>query len=151
MTIIDDPYVLVAQRGEFPPGPVPLDRLDGLPMVVLPNTCGYDVLDQQLTAHQIAPVPVFESGDNGTVIAMVRAGMGPAIIGLLCVDLKVDDPDLTVHELTPSVTPRRIELAWNAGHSLSPIARKFIDLVAEVGAETAVAEREYLHEIVAAA
>src|SRR5690349_8889726 len=34
--ILDDPYVLVARRGQFPQGPVPLQALRGAPMVAQP-------------------------------------------------------------------------------------------------------------------
>lgn len=35
--LLDDPYVLVARRGDFPDGPVKLDQLDGVPMVAHPD------------------------------------------------------------------------------------------------------------------
>ena len=34
--LLDDPYLLVARRGDFPDGPVPLEQLDGAPMVAWP-------------------------------------------------------------------------------------------------------------------
>ncbi|MFD0821811.1 LysR family transcriptional regulator, partial [Micromonospora zhanjiangensis] len=39
LKLLDDPYLLVAPRGDFPAGPVRLDRLHGRPMVAWPPAC----------------------------------------------------------------------------------------------------------------
>jgi DNA-binding transcriptional LysR family regulator len=144
VTLLEDPYVLVARRGEFPRGPVRVEELDGLPMVGFPPTCDMNRIEVELTALGVRPVNVFETADNGTVMAMVRAGMGPAVMALLCVDIEPDDELLEMHTLTPSLPPREIELAWPANRELSPLARRFVDVAVEVTAELAPREAEYL-------
>lgn len=143
VTLLDDPYVLVARRGEFPKGPVRVEELDDLPMVGFPPSCDMNRIEIELTALGVRPTNVFQTADNGTVLAMVRAGMGPAVMALLCVDIEPDDELLEMHALTPALAPRQIELAWSAQRGLSPLAQRFVDLAVEVTAELAPREAEY--------
>ena len=89
------------------------------------------------------PVNVFETADNGTVLAMVRAGMGPAITALLCVDIEPDDDLLEMHVLEPAIPPRQIQLVSLPGRTPSPIAARFAEIAVEVTAELAPREAEY--------
>lgn len=141
--LLDDPYLLIARRGEFPKGPVPLEALDGLQMVAYPPTCDLNHIETELQSFGVRPVNVFQSSDNGTVLAMVRAGMGPAIITLLCVDIEPDDPLLEMHALEPALPPREISLAWLPNRTLSPIAERFIAVSIEATRELAPREAEY--------
>ncbi|WP_117000029.1 LysR family transcriptional regulator [Desertimonas flava] len=141
--LLDDPYLLIARRGEFPKGPVRIEDLDGLQMVAYPPTCDLNHIESGLQSFGVRPVNVFQSSDNGTVLAMVRAGMGPAITTLLCVDIEPDDPLLEMHALEPALPPREISLAWLPNRTLSPIAERFIALSIEVTAELAPREAEY--------
>ena len=97
-----------------------------------------------LRAGGLDPEYVFRSNDNGTVAAMVRAGMGVAVLPLLCVDL--EDPRLALHPLEPAIPDRRISIAWREGRTLSPTARRFVDVALEVGEELT----ERLHDQVPA-
>lgn len=141
--LLDDPYLLISRRGEFPRGPVRLEDLDSLQMVAYPPTCDLNHIDNELQAFGVRPVNVFQSSDNGTVLAMVRAGMGPAITTLLCVDIEPDDPLLEMHALEPALQPREISLAWLPNRTLSPIAERFIAVAVEVTSELAPREAEY--------
>jgi len=67
-----------------------------------------------------------------------------AVLPLLCVDL--EDPRLSLHPLRPAIPDRRISIAWRAGRTLSPTARRFIDVALVVGDELNV----QLHEQVPA-
>jgi DNA-binding transcriptional LysR family regulator len=136
VTLLDDPFVLVARRGEFPEGPVHLKRLDGVQMVAFPPTlCDGGRVDASIAAAGVNPVVVFRTQDNGAVLSMVRAGMGSAIMPRLAVDIKADDPDLCVHEIKPKIQPRKISVMWQAGRTLSPLAQRIIDISVEVADE----------------
>jgi DNA-binding transcriptional LysR family regulator len=86
-----------------------------------------------LRSSGIDPAYVFRTNDNGTVAAMVRAGMGVAVLPLLCTE--PDDPRTELHPLTPAIPARRISIAWRAGRTLSPVAQRFVELADDVGAE----------------
>jgi DNA-binding transcriptional LysR family regulator len=136
VTLLDDPFVLVARRGEFPEGPVHLKRLDGVQMVAFPPTlCDGGRVDASIAAAGVNPVVVFRTQDNGAVLSMVRAGMGSAIMPRLAVDIKADDPDLCIHEIKPKIQPRKISVMWQAGRTLSPLAQRIIDISVEVADE----------------
>ncbi|MEZ5233481.1 MAG: LysR family transcriptional regulator [Acidimicrobiia bacterium] len=131
--LLDDPFVLLSRPGQFPAGPVPVAALDGQPMIGQ-HVCSCQVLNTQgLQANGCEPNYVFRSNDNGTVAAMVRAGMGVAVLPLLCVDL--EDTRIELHELAPAIPGRTVSLAWRADRSLGAAARRFIELTVEVCVE----------------
>jgi DNA-binding transcriptional LysR family regulator len=133
VTLLDDPFVLVARRDDFPEGPVHLKRLDGVQMVAFPPTlCDGGRVDASIAAAGVNPVVVFRTQDNGAVLSMVRAGMGSAIMPRLAVDIKPDDPDLCMHQLKPKIQPRKISVMWQTGRTLSPLAQRIIDISIEV-------------------
>ena len=76
---------------------------------------------------------VFRSNDNSAVQAMVRAGMGHAVMARLAVD--VSDPGVLVRELVPSIPPRVITLVRRAQAHPIPAAERFIELTHEVCGE----------------
>ncbi|GAA4018345.1 LysR family transcriptional regulator [Allokutzneria multivorans] len=130
--VIEDPYVLVARRGDFPDGPVPLEALHGAPMVAQPPICDQARVERVYAEAGVAPRIVFRTADNRGVISMVRAGMGVAVMPLLALDLRADNEILCTHELLPALSPREIYLAWHAGRTLSPLARRVLDITLEV-------------------
>ena len=131
--LLDDPYVLVARRGEFPDGPVHIKRLDGVQMVAFPaSLCDGGRVEASIAAAGANPIVVFRTQDNGAVLSMVRAGMGSAIMPTLAVDVKADDPDLVLHDVKPRIQPRNICVMWQAGRTLSPLAQRVIDLSIDV-------------------
>ena len=78
----------------------------------------------------VNPDYVFRTNDNGAVVAMVRAGMGMAVMPLLAVD--IDDPTIAVRWLDPPVPERRIQLSWPSGRTLSPLAARLIEVARDV-------------------
>ena len=78
---------------------------------------------------------MFRTNDNGTVAAMVRAGMGVAVLPLLCIE--PEDPRLSLHPLDPAFPGREISIAWRSGHTLSPAAERFIELAVSVSVDVA--------------
>jgi len=142
--LLTDPSVLLARHGQFEPGPVLIADLQGEPMIGQHENSCQLFNEAGLRAGGLTPEYVFRSNDNGTVAAMVRAGMGVAVLPLLCVDL--EDPRLSLHALRPAIPDRRISIAWREGRTLSPTARHFVEVALEVGEELTVR----LHEQVPA-
>lgn len=137
LKLLDDPYLLVAGPGAFPEGPVPLERLDGAPMVAWPLTCDQPLMEQAVARSGARPQVVFRTAVNDTLLSMVRAGLGSAVLPWLAVrgaDVPSDDR-LRVHELRPSPPSREIYLHWRAGHTHSPLAGRAIEIAVEVAAE----------------
>jgi DNA-binding transcriptional LysR family regulator len=131
--LLTDPFVLIARPGQFPPGPVSLDAFAGEPMIGQhPNSC--QLLNEAgLRASGLDPTYVFRSNDNGTVAAMVRAGMGVAVMPLLCTE--PEDPRTELHPLDPPLPDRQVSIAWRTGRTLSPAASAFVELTTLVCAE----------------
>ncbi|TCC25268.1 LysR family transcriptional regulator [Kribbella speibonae] len=135
LKLLDDPYFLVARPGDFPKGPVALERLDGLSLVAHPAICHQAVLEDFLEALDIRPQVVFRTEGNEALLAMVRAGLGAALMPRLAV-LR-DDESLALHQLTPELPPREIFLLWQAGRTHSPLAAHAIELARSAAADLA--------------
>ncbi|MCX6400795.1 MAG: LysR family transcriptional regulator [Propionibacteriales bacterium] len=131
--VLQDQYVLVARRGDFPDGPVRLRRLDGVPMVALPPICDQGRVEEQLTRAGVAPRFVFRTADNQAVVSVVRGGLGCAIMPLLAITQPTSDDDLVLHPLQPGLVPRKI-YALTRG-TTSPLAQRVIALAHERAAE----------------
>jgi DNA-binding transcriptional LysR family regulator len=133
MLLLDDPFVLVAPRGELPDGHYPTSELDDLPLVGYPpSSCQLDI-ENGLRAVGASPTFVFRTYDNGAQMAMVRAGMGWAVMPLLAVDTR--DKGVDVRFLSPEVPPRQICLVWRRDRTLSPVAARMVELAATVAEE----------------
>ncbi|HWD79659.1 MAG TPA: LysR family transcriptional regulator, partial [Kribbella sp.] len=118
--LLDDPYFLVARPGDFEPGPVRLGELDGLPLVAHPAICHQAVIEDFLRARDIRPQFVFRTEGNEALLAMVRSGLGAALLPRLAV-LRHDE-SLALHELAPGLPSREICLLWQPGRTHSPLA-----------------------------
>ncbi|MET7419705.1 LysR family transcriptional regulator [Dactylosporangium sp. NPDC005555] len=130
--LLDDPYVLVARRGDFPPGPVPLTALHRAPMVAWPPVCDQPRVEDTLARAGVQPRIVFRTAGNDAVLSMVRAGIGSAILPRLVLDGPVHDATLSVHALHPPFPPREIYLLWQAGRTHSPLAARAIELALDI-------------------
>ncbi len=134
-----DPFVVVALPSEVSDdGPVPIARLRDAPLVGEQDTSCQRLVDDGLRAVGLDPSYVFRTNDNAAIVAMVRAGMGMAVLPLLAVD--TDDPRVAVRRLDPQIPPRRISIGWRRGRTLSPAATRFIELAREM--TTDLRERE---------
>lgn len=134
--LIDDPYLLVARPGDFPDGPVPLKALDDRPMVGCHPTCDQLWMDRAFAEAGARPRIVFRSPGNETILSMVRAGLGWAVLPRLALhgaDARSDER-LAVHELQP-VPSRGIYLHWRATSSQSPLAARAIEIAIEIAAD----------------
>jgi DNA-binding transcriptional LysR family regulator len=135
--LMRDPYVLVvaagselAERGS----PPRLREIADLPLIGFRQCRSIAHVEQQLrVAAGAEPEVVFRSDDNGTVQALVAAGMGAAFVPLLTVD--ASDERVRVLEPAGKLPPRLIAAAWHRDRYRSPAARAFVELAAEVCSE----------------
>ncbi len=133
LLLLEDPFVLVAPAGEFPPGPYPTAELDHASLVGYPpDTCQQQIEDG-LRACGATPTFVFRTNDNGAQLAMVRAGMGWAVMPLLAVDKGA--PGIDIRPLAPAVRPREVCVAWRRHRTLSPVAARLVDIARDVASE----------------
>jgi DNA-binding transcriptional LysR family regulator len=125
-----DPFVAVElagpDRGERHGTPVAVAELNSGPLIGQGQNACQTQLDRGLAAVGLEVRYVYRSNDNTAVQAMVRAGMGTAILPLLAVDL--GDPRICIRTLDPPIADRRIQLIRVAGRSSSPALDRFIEL-----------------------
>jgi DNA-binding transcriptional LysR family regulator len=148
--LLEDPYFVVARPGAFPTGPIPAIELNDKAAVAWPATCDQPRMELTL-AHAGARLRVvFRSAGNETILSMVRAGIGLAVLPWLAIHHIVcrscgaihgfhDDADqpLHVHRLDPTPT-RDIYLHWPRGHvGQSPLAARTIAIAIEVARDLA--------------
>ncbi len=129
--LLADPFVLIAPSGEFPAGPVAVEDFVHRPQIGQQDNSCQRLNEAGLRAAGGEPRYVFRTNDNGAVVAMVRNGMGVAVLPVLCVDPGAHD--VAIHPIVPAIPSRVISIAWRAGRTLSPIAERFIDLAIEAG------------------
>jgi DNA-binding transcriptional LysR family regulator len=134
--LLNDPFRLLARPGQFPPGPVRISAIADEPLVGQHQNSCQLINEAGLRSGGVEPSYVFRTNDNGTVAAMVRAGMGVAVLPLLCVE--PEDPRISLHPLEPAFPGREISIAWRRGHTLSPAAERFIELAVSVSADVAL-------------
>lgn len=133
IVLVDDPFVLVAKRGELAPGPYATSALDGVPLIGYPTGLCQQDIEDGLRASGADPTFVFRTNDNGAQIAMVLAGMGWAVMPLLAVD--VNHPGIDIHQLRPAIPPRQVCLVWRRDRTRSPVASRLIELATEIASE----------------
>jgi len=131
--LIDDPFVLIARPGQFDDGPVSLSLLVDEPMIGQHQNSCQILNESSLRANGFEPNYVFRTNDNGTVAAMVRAGMGVAVMPFLCVE--PEDPRIAIHAIDPPIPDRSIRLAWRRNRTLSPSAERFIVIAQDAARE----------------
>ena len=131
----DDAYVVVTRRGELgdPSAevPVPVHRLSGSPLLMWPDVCDQPRLEAALRAHGCNPRVVFRSASSETLVAMVRSGLGSAILPRLAVDALAADRQLQVQGLHPGLS-REIYLHWPSDRTRSPLAVRAVEVAVEV-------------------
>jgi DNA-binding transcriptional LysR family regulator len=136
--LFDEQYLLVAGAGAFPDGPVRVKLLDDAPMVAWPPTYHQRWLERTLASAGAQPRIVFRTAGHETILSMVRAGIGSAVLPWLALhgsDAWSDDR-LSIHPLRPSPT-REMYLHWPAERTQSPLATRAIDIAVEAANELA--------------
>jgi DNA-binding transcriptional LysR family regulator len=136
--LLDEPYLLVAGADAFPDGPVRVKLLDDAPMVAWPPTSHQRWLERALAGNGARPRIVFRTAGHETILSMVRAGIGSAVLPWLALrgsDAWSDDR-LRIHQLQPSPASTWY-LYWPAGRTQSPLAIRAIDIAVETANELA--------------
>lgn len=136
--LLDEPYLLVAGAGVFPDGPVQVELLDDAPMVAWPPTFHQRWLERALAGDGARPRIVFRTTGHETILSMVRAGIGSAVLPWLALhgsDAWSDDR-LSIHQLRPSPA-RTLHLYWPAERTQSPLASRAIDIAVDAANELA--------------
>jgi DNA-binding transcriptional LysR family regulator len=136
--LLDEPYLLVAAAGAFPDGPVLVKLLDDAPVVAWPATFHQKWLERTLAADGARPRIVFRTTGHETILSMVRAGIGSAVLPWLALrgsDAWSDDR-LGIHRLQPSPT-RTLYLHWPAERTRSPLATRATAIAVEAANELA--------------
>ncbi|MEV6442674.1 LysR family transcriptional regulator [Amycolatopsis sp. NPDC051716] len=137
--LFDEPYLLVTGAGAVPGGgPVRVKLLDGVPMVAWPRTHHQRWLERTFARAGAQPRFVFRTTGHETILSMVRAGIGWAVLPWLALhgqDAWADE-QLAIHPLKPSPT-RELSLHWPAGRTESPLAVRAREIAVEVARDLA--------------
>ena len=133
--LIRDPLVVISPRNqiELPGERLAPSALDGQPLVAETVTACAALIENGLRKHGVEPNVVFRTHDNSAVQAMVRSGVGHAVMPVLAID--ANDPGVMVRLLEPPIPPRQIGLAVLADRELSPAVAHLIELARIVAAE----------------
>lgn len=131
--LMRDPYVLVvaASVAERWSG-AQVSDLDGAAMVGFQPGKHQEQAEDFLARQGVRPRFVFRSNDNGTVQAMVAAGLGVALAPLLAVDQS--DLKVRILRLAEPVPPRVVVIVWHRDRYRSPAAATFVDTALAVAA-----------------
>jgi DNA-binding transcriptional LysR family regulator len=136
--LLDEPYLLVAGPGAFHDGPVRVKLLDGAPMVAWPPTYHQKWLERALARDGARPRMVFRTTGHESILSMVRAGIGSAVLPWIALHGSGawSDDRLSIHQLRPSPASTWY-LHWPAGRTRSPLATRAIDIAVEAANELA--------------
>jgi len=108
----------------------PLREIAALPLLGFRSCRNEHRVDAHLRAQGLEPNVVFRSDDNGTLQALVAAGMGAALMPGLAVDL--GDPETAAIDLGESVPPRLLGIVWHRDRVLAPAADAFVETAVQV-------------------
>jgi DNA-binding transcriptional LysR family regulator len=107
---------------------ISLPELDRLPVVCFRRCRGTEQALEQLRRRGVSPDVVFRSDDNGTVLGLVRAGLGAGLLPGLCASQYDLRSDLVARPLDPPELVRRSGLAWHRASPPRGPAAEFLNL-----------------------
>ena len=126
--LLRDPHVLIAQansplaaRDRAPS----LRELAELPRISYQSCRITQGVEERLRQGAREPNIVLRSDDNGTVQALVAAGVGVAVVPRLTVDEQ--DRGIAVLDLGDKVPPRQIGIAWHRDRLRTQAAEAFVE------------------------
>jgi DNA-binding transcriptional LysR family regulator len=141
--LMEDPYVvLTVATSPLARRRLAASDLDGLPMVGYQRGRDQDRGEVFLLSRGVRPRVVFRSYDNGTVQAMVAAGLGFALAPLLAVD--ETDPKVRLMQLFELVPPRVLVVVWHRDRYRPPAAAAFEETAVAVAARIERAHAAFL-------
>jgi DNA-binding transcriptional LysR family regulator len=131
--LLHDPWVLVVSadsplaRHATAPS---LREIAALPLIGYRTCTSIQHIETHLSLRGLSADVVFRSDDNGTMQAMVAAGVGVALMPLLAVD--TTDPRTEALPLNGKLPPRVVGAAWHRDRIRSAAAESFVELAAQV-------------------
>jgi DNA-binding transcriptional LysR family regulator len=131
--LMHDPWVLVVSadsplaRHATAPS---LREIAALPLIGYRTCTSIQHIETHLSLRGLSADVVFRSDDNGTMQAMVAAGVGVALMPLLAVD--TTDPRTEALPLNGKLPPRVVGVAWHRDRIRSAAAESFVELAAQV-------------------
>ena len=126
LELLRDPYVLLVEKGSPLAGSLPtLARIADEPLIGFRTCRSMDPFENAVRAIGREANFTHRTDDNGTVQALVAAGMGSAVVPRLTVEWA--NPNTDVIELGDRVPPRVISLARHRDRYHSPAARAFVE------------------------
>ena len=136
--LFDEPYLLVTGAGAAHDGPVRVKLLDEAPMVAWPLTHHQRWLERTLARAGAQPRFVFRTTGHETILSMVRAGIGWAVLPWLALHVHDawSDDQLAIHPLQPSPS-RELSLYRPAGRTESPLAIRTREIAVDVARDLA--------------
>jgi len=141
--LMRDPYVLVTAAGSALPRRRPrVADLADRPMVGFQRGEHQDLAEDFVRARGVKPRIVFRSNDNGTVQAMVAAGVGVALAPLLAVD--ETDRKVRVAQLVEPIPPRVLVVVWHRDRYRQPAVAAFVDTAVAVASDIERAHEAFL-------
>jgi DNA-binding transcriptional LysR family regulator len=128
--LLSDPYVLLvpANSPEALMPRIEAREIARLPLIGFSASRSTAAAEAYLRAVGIEPHWAFRSNDNTTVQAMVRAGIGCALVPRLA----VDESDESCVAVATDVPPRVLALAWHSDRFRSAAQVAFVDLATQV-------------------
>jgi DNA-binding transcriptional LysR family regulator len=133
MELLRDPHVVIAQA-DSPLGArtraPSLRELAELPRISYQSCRITQGVEEQLRQGGREANIVFRSDDNGTVQALVAAGVGVAVVPRLTVD--EHNSGIAVLELGDRVPPRLIGIAWHRDRLRTQAAEAFVEAAREL-------------------
>jgi DNA-binding transcriptional LysR family regulator len=135
--LLEDRYVLLAPPGSPYRGrsDVTLQELDGLDVIEPPLGVSCELtLQRAWSAAGASRQTVFRTDDNLTVMRMVGAGIGHALVPELAAEPGLD-ADVEFVTLAGGTMVRRISIFWHRDRYRSRAAETFVEIAREVGAQ----------------
>lgn len=105
-----DPFVVMVNRADELGEVVGLKELAGRPLIGHRDCVCHEIVDHGFAAAGLTPRFAFRSNDNAAVQAMVRAGIGTALMPALSVNY--DDPNVRIVRMAPALPSRSILVAY---------------------------------------
>lgn len=127
-----DPFVAMLPVSAPEQHAVPLGDLAGAPLIGHAACVCHDMVEEGLRAAGVRATYVFRSNDNAAVQAMVRAGIGTAVMPLLAIN--TEDPRIRVVPLAPALPDRSILVALPRERP-APTGVRFVERALRAGAE----------------
>lgn len=119
-----DPFVVMLAATAPPRSTMRLADLAGVPLIGHDACVCHAMVEDGLRGAGISASYVFRSNDNAAVQAMVRAGLGIAVMPLLAIN--TDDPAVQIAPLVPELPRRSIVVALSRDRP-TPTAIRFVE------------------------